>query len=226
MTAYKSFVSDFPARCRDLLDGSMGSAEISGREVTLALTVASAALVIPFERINPSSQDHVVPDRTDASVSKLGKLLGMPFEGWVKASPGLWRRASTLQGQSIRGKHVEEWLREDALSSLDCTWNVGRVFAVLRNALAHGNLYSRTGAKGEITELVFLSQVRDRSQPSCPQCGAPPQLSDNYQGLVATPADFVSLLRTWVTFLESLTLSEEPIQGRPLEVDAFPELAV
>jgi hypothetical protein len=86
MTAYKNFVEDFPRRCRDILDLAGKPALSRGREVTLTLMVASAGLVVPYERLKPDGGggghiDHPSGDnkRFADAAAKLRSLLDAPF---------------------------------------------------------------------------------------------------------------------------------------------------
>jgi hypothetical protein len=212
MTAYRNFVSDFSQRCRQILDAYEKPTTLSGREVTLSLAIASAALIVPFERLCPSSADHVAPDRNKKWVGELGRLFNEPFLKWVGS--GSWRQIRPTSAGTIQGQNVEQWLDPNAISPLSDERSVGSVLTVLRNSLAHGNLYTRSANGSAIQELVFLSKRReDRSTKPCAHCGRrAPQLIDEYEGVIATPRDFVALLRVWVDFLARLRLSEDPVQ--------------
>src|SRR5215469_18571837 len=56
MTAYRNFVEDFPRRCRDILKVAGKPALSRGREVTLNLVIASAGLLVPYERVKPDGR--------------------------------------------------------------------------------------------------------------------------------------------------------------------------
>ena len=53
MSEYSSYVSDFPARCADVLEKFRFPARSVGRDVTLLLSITSVGLVIPHERLKP-----------------------------------------------------------------------------------------------------------------------------------------------------------------------------
>ncbi len=53
MSSFANFVEDFPSRCGDLLVRFHQDAVANDREVTLALMVASAGFLVPFERLRP-----------------------------------------------------------------------------------------------------------------------------------------------------------------------------
>lgn len=56
MTAYKNFVQDFPTRCKDVLELAESRTNHQVREVTLLLVVASAAIIVPYERLRKDGQ--------------------------------------------------------------------------------------------------------------------------------------------------------------------------
>jgi hypothetical protein len=219
MTAYKDFVTDFPQRCVQLLDECQDQIKTSGREVTMSLALASSALIIPFERLCPSSADHIAPDRNSERVSELGRLLNQSFVMWSGSK--CWRELGSLSTRSIRGRHVEEWLDQRAVIPVPIERRVGSVLTVIRNALAHGNLYSREGCNGEIDALVFVSRRRDpHASTPCANCGQRVRpLIDEYEALVSTPADFVSLLRIWVAVLVRLPLQGDVVQETDFAAD-------
>jgi hypothetical protein len=97
MTAYRNFIEDFPCRCREILRIARKPALSRGREVTLTLMVASAGLVVPYERLKPDGRwgAHPSGDRETfaGAVEKLGSLLGQPFMSsrlWT-ATSSTWR---------------------------------------------------------------------------------------------------------------------------------------
>jgi hypothetical protein len=217
MTAYANFVQDMPSRCLFILDDYEARAAQTGLEVTLTLAIASLAFVVPFERLCPSSKDHVAPDRYDRCVKEMGRLLGRSFSSWVAGHT--WKHLPPIAGEKVRGVQVEQWLDLSALRPI--TGNVGWALARLRNSLAHGNIFSYPSAAPlsrrvpdvPITRLVFLAKCREKTTR---------QLLDGYDTIVVSPSDFLSFLRSWTKFLlDDLRLPEEPIQGTFHELPAF-----
>ena len=155
MTAYKNFVDDFPRRCRDILNIAKTPALHRGREVTLTLMVASAGLVVPYERLKPDigwgghpSDDHNT--FVDAA-GKLKSLLRQPFMSsrlCTEANPS-WRIGKLL---SVTGDpNSWEGLQKSRPISKDKT--VGGLLSVIRNALAHGNIWNFYGI---LSKRLFL----------------------------------------------------------------------
>ena len=193
MTAYRNFVQDFPSRCASILESYQADALARDREVTLSLAIASAALVVPFERLRPSATDHIASDRSRSCVKQLGRVLALPFFSWAGGS---WQEHS-VAGSQIRGRTVEEWLPLGVLQPVKPERNVDSVLAVLRNALAHGNIFTRCAPNHQIAQLIFLSKRRD---------------SDHFDLVASTPSDFLQLLHRWVHCLSDLHLPEELVQ--------------
>ena len=137
MTAYKNFIDDFPCRCRDILNIAKSPALHRGREVTLTLMVASAGLVVAYERLRPDIGwgDHPSGDRNtfaDAA-EKLESLLRQPFMSsrlCAETNP-TWRVGKLL---SVAGD-PDSWggLQKSQPISKDKTF--GGILSVIRNAL-------------------------------------------------------------------------------------------
>lgn len=215
MTAYSNFVKDFPTRCRDILKDYKAQAQQTGHEVTLTLTIASAAFVIPFERLNPSAADHLAADRHRECVKKMGKLLGRHFASWAPGAS--WRQGPLIAGSAVRGKDVEQWLDATTLQPIDPARNVGSVLVLLRNSLAHGNLYSYPSGSSAsdskpITELIFLAKRRHPESD---------ELLDEYNMIVVNPADFLAFLELWIAFLDELDLPEQPTQHAYIQLPTY-----
>lgn len=194
MTAYRNFVQDFPLRCLDILASYERHARLSDREVTLSLAIASAALVVPFERLRPSAADHIAPDRSKPLVKQLGRILGLPFSDW--AGQGWYEHS--ISASRVRGRTVEDWLPDGSLQPIGPDRKVDSVLTVIRNALSHGNIFTSASANRQISQLVFLSKPRD---------------SDEFSIVAASPREFVRFLHKWVECLSQLRLPEEPVQS-------------
>ena len=192
MTAYSDFIQDFPGRCIDILDKYIEGAKQTNREVTLMLVVASAALTIPFERLRDN--DHIAGNvRTykDASASFNKKV---------------HEKFSTLQGQGKSWKCIESVDKKDFDKGIDSVVNgnpkdlpegytIDKVLALVRNALAHGNIFTYPSQAPQIEIMVFISEKREDRKPT-----------GKYNGLLVSPDDFLIFLKWWVEFLKSLKL--------------------
>jgi len=192
MTAYSDFIQDFPGRCIDILDEYIGDAKQKNREVTLMLAVASAALTIPFERLR--YKGHITDDVNTykAASTSFNKKIHQPF--------------STLQGQGNSWKYIESVDKKDFDKGIDSVVNgnqkdlpegytIDKVLALVRNALAHGNIFTYPSQAPQIEIMVFISEERINNVPT-----------GKYNVIIVSPDDFLVSLKEWVKFLKSLEL--------------------
>jgi len=197
MSVYVNFVSDFPTRCQEILADYEPRARFLGRDVTHMLAIAAVGLNIPFERLREDAS-HVSKDRESYQVAKtqLSDLRRRRFLGsdlWGP-QPGSWRYGEIPNGEGT----VEDWKHT---CSPVChtggrvTGNGGpftndTVLRSLRNALAHGNIF--TPGTEEIEDVVFLSKINFRKEP--------------YRVLVVSPADFREFLKRWFIFIRRIRM--------------------
>jgi len=196
MTAYRNFVEDFPRRCRELLDIAGKPARSRGREVTLVLMVASAGLVVPYERLKSDGRwgDHPSGDRktfADAG-GKLEALFSQPFRSsclWTEAN-STWHRGKL---ESLSGD-PDAWkgLQQSRPISKDKT--VGAVLKVIRDALAHGNIWT---LRDPIEAIIFAKSVTDADK-----------VAPRFEFVSVAPNDFRKLLGEWFDFLISLHIPQ------------------
>jgi hypothetical protein len=204
MSNYKNFVEDFPGRCERLLRAAGPIAERCGLEVTLLLMVASTALVVPYERLKPKDKYiRAIEDRTryEVAAKELADLLGKPFLGsvlWNVGRVASWAsdHLSTVSGQP------DEWDELRNPLPLSPAETVGTVLTIIRNALAHGNLYTKANIRGTITQLVF---VAGRAVPD--------KIISPFRFVQVSPQDFRTLLRNWVSFLKGFEMSHGILEG-------------
>ena len=197
MSSYDNFISDFPKRCDDILKNFFPLANARKREVTLMLAVATAGFSVPFERLR--AEQHPARDRElfDDAARQFDVLLESPF----LESP-LWDAPAASWAFSNKIENIQQeldfWpeLRQPKPLSKEKTTK--SVLKHLRNALAHGNVFTRGNP---IDLLVFLSRPsEDRS---------------SFAMMAVTPSDLYQFLRKWFAFLGSLKMptdvSEESI---------------
>lgn len=219
MTAYVNFIQDFPKRCNDLLDIYLEDATFNNREVTLILAVASAAFVIPFERLRPSSHKHVAEDRTRPAVRKLGKLLNKSFYSWVNGAA--WETRDSIPGYEIRNAQIDAWYAPDHRRKLHPGRTVDTILSHLRNSLAHGNIFLYPSNSGghlvpQIDNLVFLARNKDKKSD---------ELVDKYNVLSTSPPQFLQFVRLWIAYLGRLQLPTAVQQEHDLGVTEFLDVA-
>jgi hypothetical protein len=189
MSSFSDFVKDFPERCKDVLQLGQETAIENDREVTLLLMTAAAALVVPFERLNPDSiYEHPSNDagRFPALTKSLSDLLKESFFGsrlWG-STVSSWRFGT----QRNFSGDPEQWDQPKHMSN---DKKVKSVLKTIRNAFAHGNIFTK-GTPEKIEIIVFVSRIEDDAGNLV-----------GYNDLRVAPNDFRSLLIKWVEFLNT-----------------------
>jgi len=197
MAAYKNFVQDFPVRCKDILELAESQAIHQEREVTLLLVVTSAAIVVPYERLRSDGRFlHPSSDRgrfAEAS-TKLDALLTSKFLGsalWNQEGAQSWKHEKL---KSVTGD-PDAWPGLDKHKPINKDKLTRSILKIIRNALAHGNVYTQGDS---IKNLIFVSHVSDdRTQ----------QIKE-WQCIQVSPNDFKSFLNQWFHFIEVLDIPQ------------------
>jgi hypothetical protein len=197
MTAYRDFIEDFPQRCRDILDITQKPALSRGREVTLTLMVASAGLVVPYERLKPDSRwgDHPSGDskRFADAARKLESLLCQPF----MSSRLCTETSSTWHGGklvSVTGD-PDSWEGLQRRRPISKDKKVGTILNVIRNALAHGNIWT---LRDPIEAIIFVKSVINNHE-----------VVPCFSFVSVAPHEFRNLLERWFDFLVDLHIPQE-----------------
>lgn len=193
MTAYKDFHQDFPTRCLSLLRMAEEKAHGRNLEVTLIIMVASAGLVIPFERLRPRKIQHPIGDRekySDAS-SKLDELLTDQF-----FSSQLQRGTNIWEGGRVKSIDTlpDEWPEMKNTKEISKEKTVGGVIKIIRNALAHGNIF--THGDPIISRLIFAEKHENNRG----------EIKD-FPYVSVTPDDFTIFIKSWFNFLQREKIS-------------------
>jgi hypothetical protein len=204
MSNYDNFVSDFPGRCLDLLHAFERGARFRKREVTMMLSVATPSIIIPYERLRGPESDrpgHPLRDwnRYHTAKATLDDLLQKPFIGsalWPQSSPGSWCCGGPLA--DVSGE-PDSWQELQANKHVSKDKKAGTVLKHVRNALAHGNIFTR--GRPEIERLVLLSQVGEVFK---------------FNFISVSPADFRAFLEHWLSFLRNLPMPTFVIPESPL----------
>lgn len=197
MSNYKNYIQDFPIRCGEILTNFQELSKKNNGEITLLFMVAAAAIPIPFEHLKKPTDriKHVAHEREkyQAATGKFSNLCGQNFLGsdlWSD-KPESWMIGEVDSEQfyneleSWVGKRVE--LRNDQ--------KVIDILRLLRNAFAHGNIFTLESHTDEIQEIVFLEKImKNRS------------FTGKYKFLTVTPRDFRKLMMGWIKFLSELQI--------------------
>jgi hypothetical protein len=191
MTDYSDFIRDFPVRCGEVLEFCYEQALTNGREVTLLMMTAAAAFV-PYERMR-SGSDHPSRDRQrfPRAAQNLDSALGKPF------------LKSQFHSESMRSWSMGRMRTAEPPVDLPPLTNqtpANQVFAIMRNAFAHGNLWTRPGNSKHIGAVAFLAEDKD------------PQGSViGYKYINVSTQDFHSFLVKWFVFLKQQRIPAEVV---------------
>jgi len=200
---YQNFVSDFPRRCGDLLDVGDRASTTKGREVTRLICVAMPSIIVPLERLKQPSQSAKVVGHGHPSLDwqrfagareMLNELEGTPFRGsqvWPDAYTVSWwgGKIADVSGDP------DCWPELVTPKPVTPEKTTGNLLKRLRDALAHGSVFTRGG--GSIDLLLFVSEVT--------------QNSNEFNYLAVAPDDFRKFLRHWLEFLKKLDLPSSVI---------------
>src|SRR5574341_2193446 len=199
MSSYSNFIKDFPERCLDILNTYEKETRYRDREVTFMLAIATAGFVIPFERLKPPSGSLAHPSgdilKFKEASDKFEKILNTRFVRSVlwNREVGSWIFAKKLKDIQSEPDHWEELNNPKRLSA---DKQVKSVLNHLRNALAHGNIFT----KGDpIKLIVFLSRCCEYVNGQCIPI-------DEYDMLAVSPEDFRKFLIDWFNYLASLPI--------------------
>lgn len=196
MTAYKNFVDDFPRRCREILEFAGKPALFRGREVTLALMVASSGLVVPYERLKPDGGEVDHPSGDNKKFSAASEKLKALLEESFLSSPVWGAPVSTWHFgklKSVTGD-PDSWEGLRNRQPVQPEKTVGNVLRVIRNALAHGNILT---FKNPIAAIIFIkANVNGKKEVR------------DYSFVFVAPADFQLFLERWFEFLAQLHIPQ------------------
>jgi len=198
--AYSNFVQDFPNRCNSLLRDFEVAARYRGKEVTLMLAMATSGLIIPFARLQEAKHPSLDRRKFTDAVTMFDDLMSKRFLG-----SRLWpsNSASWMIGNIDRGnQRIDVWSLEAKSKPLSNEEMTGNIIRQLRNALAHGNIFT---LGDPISRIIFLSR---------------PKLDgDQFIFYMVSPVDFRQFLSNWFLVLETLNIpGEVPTAGELVSI--------
>jgi hypothetical protein len=200
MGAYSNFVQDLPNRCNSLLRDFEVAAKYRGKEVTLMLAMATSGLIIPFARLQEPKHPSLDRSRFIDAMARFNDLMSTRFLG-----SRLWpsNSASWTVGKVDCGtQQIDVWSLESKSKPLSNEEVTSKIVRRLRNALAHGNIFT---LGNPISRLIFLSQLK--------------RDGDEFIFYMVSPVDFRSFLSNWFLVLETLKIpGEVPTAGELVSV--------
>lgn len=196
MSNYRNFIQDFPIRCEEILIDYRDLACKNGREVTHMFAIASAAITIPFARLREGEHPSWDKKNCQQAASKFANLCDQHFLGsrlWNDAVAS-WKTNQVKEEDVLQGPG--DWITNS--TSLTQEIKVEEVLKCIRNALAHGNIFTLPDDNDEIERIIFLSKIMNGRN-----------FSGNYRLLMVRPEDFDKFLLKWVQFLRDLNMPPE-----------------
>jgi hypothetical protein len=151
------------------------------------LTIASAGLTIPIERLEQKNYPYPFKDsvKYQQAHSELNNLLAEKLCGSIllKNYPQSWcfGRLATTVGEP------DTWTELQYPQPMPNNQTVKSVLKHLRNAFAHGSIHTKDDP---ISELTFIASVR--------------RYSPDFNYLMVSPDDFRIFLQKWFKFLGTL----------------------
>lgn len=201
MSDYHCFVDDFPRRCCGLLNAFFKQATIRDREVTLLLMACSSGIVIPLERLG-EGKSIKQPELDRNRFARAAEHLDGQLSDQIGHSASFGEALMSWRGGQLNSAvgTPDTWPELDNLRALKPSTTVEEIVRILRNSLAHGNIFTRANAKKEIGEVIFVPGGTNRRTGKEIPCSL----------LVVMPEQLRAFLVIWFSSLASL-LSSEPI---------------
>ncbi|MBZ9944492.1 hypothetical protein LB533_25695 [Mesorhizobium sp. BR1-1-13] len=191
------FVTEYPARCRQLLDILEAPARKADLVGSFALLVASAAFTIPFARMVEKAHPLGAPeDKLYDAVEGLKKQSFADAKFWQGAKPGFFRYAKivTEAENSVRWRNAKG---EHPLASSEMK-DANIILRTIRNALAHGNVVylDKDGYETPGNRLVYLAFLSRHE-------------GDGYRVAIFDEETFLAFLKAWIGWLQTFPPERE-----------------
>jgi hypothetical protein len=196
MSNYRNFIQDFPTRCEEILTDYKDRACKNGREVTHMFAIASAAITIPFARLIEGKHPSRDKKNCQQAASKFANLCDKYFLSsslWGTSTKS-WKSGLVKKDDIERDK--EYWIT-NALSLRDDI-KVLEVLNIIRNALAHGSIFTLPKNDDQIENIILLSKEKIGKK-----------FTGDFNLLMVSAEDFNKLLVKWIDFLNNLKIPSE-----------------
>jgi hypothetical protein len=201
MSVYRDFIQDFPVRCGEILEEYRKQSEKSDREVTHMLAIASAAIPIPFERLRKQSRGKKHPagdkEKYPKANSNFNNVCGKKFINsvlWKKEEAGSWE-IGEVDARDVKKNPEDPSQWQVCYELLSADLKVKGILVHIRNAIAHGGIFTLSEEKDQIKKIIFLSEILNGRH-----------FTGRYKVLKVSPANFYDFLINWIDFLSSLKL--------------------
>lgn len=227
MAEYKNYIQDFPNRVSQLLDAFYDDEakqlklkdgiEITGLEVTLLVSLATSGFIIPFERLKNHKHPSGDAEKFNDAKQQFNQLMKDKFVKSDLCKSGIvmeWKYIEEVPPE-LPGNWAQEFPKwEDKFQPLRENMRNGEFLRYLRNALAHGNIFTDGDP---ITKIFFLSQKSNNDyeatisirvqKKKIKQIGDwRRKTEDKYILYVTTLDNFKHFLEDWFRFMKGLPI--------------------
>jgi len=210
MSQYENYIKDFPMRCKELYEELHPTALILKKEVTFMLMVASASILIPFERLRPTNVlDPIHPSKDPIIFKKHADNLKKLLDTNINKSL-LWPLDLKywMYGDSAEMIFDPNYIGDNQLTEMSPNHKVANIFFIIRNALAHSNIYT---FEDPIKYIFFVSWKKKNN------------IAIGTKFIRVTTDEFRIFINKWLKFLidteiDSFTLWEVLKQESPEEL--------
>lgn len=195
MSSYKDLTNEFPKRLKEIKEVCLphlnGKAiDTENRDVSFLIALITTTLAIPMDKIKKDGKEHGYSKIKD-KVLKDSFFKELDLE---KISFGYEKNPEY--------NTPEEWSNSDKKGTL----TVESFLSIMRNAVAHGNLYF-TEESDNINKIAFVSENRTKQSSKCHECNIkPPNEKDEdkpYKFLIFEITEIEKFLDAWINFLSN-----------------------
>jgi hypothetical protein len=189
MSSYALFIKNFPDRCNHLLTTYYHSAKTTDTELTLMIAIASSGFIIPYERLHSKCYDEISKN-TKKQIEGFLKRDFIDFFLCDKETTSSWHIGENIIYK--RDDKCRDFVRslQPVLNNLKLVseqHKVGYILRILRNAMAHGSIFTSGGAY--IDKIYFFDERKKAV-------------------IEVSPDDFYMFLQKWFRYLSKLDFGE------------------
>jgi hypothetical protein len=190
MSNYTEFERDYPNRCLRILADYEHDAEYTKLEVTFLLTIATGMICMIADRIGLAADERDEVRNHPTGKSRVKSL-------WDEYSKSLDEslQARIENDLIAQMKYSMPVVRRDGEPADRWEWvelpqetSLRTTFCLIRNALAHGNIWTEAGPSGEIARIILAAK-----------CDAPEGTPKPYEAVRLPPAVLRRLLQVWAS---------------------------
>lgn len=203
MTVYRDIYCDLPSRVHEVWQRTQAAEanDAEDRSVTAMLMAAAAGLAMPFENLKDVGigngdkwKDHPSFQANDqAKYKETLKACDQFLKQSIEACPGLQSAILLYCGELKEIRAAAESGQGDASLNI-AKHKVRFTVKILRNALAHNNIFGIRDHKEQIEKLTFFSQSN-----WCSNCNR----TDGWDVLVLPVTSFKTFLSAWFELLKN-----------------------